>query len=402
MNKRKMNKNFFILYFGQAISQLTSSILQMAIVWYLIAETNAPSIIALSGIMAFLPQGILGFFVGVYIDRSDRKQMMIVSDIVIALASLVIVIAGLGGNIPIWIIMVVLAVRSIGTAFHQPCLQAVTPLIVPESELSKYAGYSQTLQSISLILSPAIAAALFTVWKLEYIVFLDCIGAIIAIACIFVAKIPKNRETAEAVENHFFTEMKEGIVVLKENKLVGFMMAGAMFSIIYMPIFVLYPMMTLGYFNKSEWHAGFVEIIFAIGMLMGAVLLSRLKLKRNKIIYVAIATIGMGISLTFSGILSTQAFSGFVVLTALLGFASPFYQGLQTIVFQEKIENSYLGRVLSLSGALMVIGTPIGIAISGVMAEIIGVQTYFLISGIGIMVVGVVYAKIYMTTTRYN
>lgn len=72
----KTNKTFFTIYFGQAVSQLTSSVLQMAIVWYLIAEGASGIIIALSGIMAFLPQGILGLFVGVYIDRHNRKAII--------------------------------------------------------------------------------------------------------------------------------------------------------------------------------------------------------------------------------------------------------------------------------------------------------------------------------------
>ncbi|UPO98025.1 hypothetical protein MKD34_04080 [Cetobacterium somerae] len=52
---KNINKTFLIVYTGQAISQLTSSILQMAIVWYLITETNSSNIVALSGIVGFLP-----------------------------------------------------------------------------------------------------------------------------------------------------------------------------------------------------------------------------------------------------------------------------------------------------------------------------------------------------------
>ena len=54
-------------------------------------------------------------------------------------------------ELPIWIVMVVLFIRSIGTAFHTPALNAVTPLLVPEEQLTKCAGYSQSLQSISSV-----------------------------------------------------------------------------------------------------------------------------------------------------------------------------------------------------------------------------------------------------------
>ena len=114
----KINKTFFTIYFGQAVSQLTSSVLQMAIVWYLIAKGASGVVIALSGIMAFLPQGILGLFVGVYIDRHSRKAIMIWSDLLIAGAGLFLVIAGLFGKLSIALIMLVLALRSVGTAFR--------------------------------------------------------------------------------------------------------------------------------------------------------------------------------------------------------------------------------------------------------------------------------------------
>ena len=63
-------------------------------------------------------------------------------------------------NLPIWVILICLALRSIGSAFHNPSLQASIPLIVPQEKLLKYSGYSQAIQSMSLILSPAIAALL--------------------------------------------------------------------------------------------------------------------------------------------------------------------------------------------------------------------------------------------------
>ena len=45
-------------------------------------------------------------------------------------------------ELPVWMIMIVLFIRSIGTAFHTPALNAVTPLLVPEEQLTKCAGYS--------------------------------------------------------------------------------------------------------------------------------------------------------------------------------------------------------------------------------------------------------------------
>lgn len=391
---KNINKTFLIVYTGQAISQLTSSILQMAIVWYLITETNSSNIVALSGIVGFLPQGVLGLFIGVYIDRFDRKKIMIISDLLIAAASLSLSISGFFGRISIPLIMIVLFIRSVGTAFHVPSLQAVTPLIVSKDELPKYSGYSQTLQSISLLLSPVLASFFFSIWSLQAIVMLDVLGAIIGVFTLCIVTIPKIKIDFENTKIDIALEMKEGIATLKKNRLFNFMLLGAAFSIVYIPIFVLYPMMTLSYFDKNQWYAGAIEVVFAIGMLIGSLVLGATGGGKRKIVTIAFFCFIIGISLSISGILGKNMFLGFALCSTLLGFATPFYQGLQIVVFQQKIQEKYLGRVMSLSGSLMAIGTPIGIGLSGIISDKIGVENFFLYSGILIIFISILYLTV--------
>lgn len=387
---KNINKNFIKIYLGQGVSQLTSSILQMAIVWYLIAQTNSALVIALSGIVGFLPQGILGVFIGPFIDRYNRKKIMIISDLVIATASLSLTIVGMFGEISTLIIMIVLFVRSIGTAFHTPSLNAIIPTIVSKEELDKYSGYGQTLQSISLLLSPVLASLFFSVWKIEQIVFLDVIGALIGVWTLLIVDVPQNK-IGKIEKFKFIKEVKEGIKILKEERLFRFMLLGAIFSLVYIPIFVLYPMITLSYFVKSTWYAGLVEVIFGVGMLLGSVILGKFGAGKNKILSVGISCSMIGGVLLCSGILNKNMFVYFVILSAILGLVTPFYQGIQIVVFQERIANEYLGRVMSLINGMMAIATPIGIGISGVFSEKIGLEKYFLYSGIVLLALGCLY-----------
>jgi DHA3 family macrolide efflux protein-like MFS transporter len=385
---KDFKKNFFTLYIGQAISQFTSSILQMAIVWYLILQKESAIVIALSGIMSFLPQGIIGIFVGVYIDRYDRKKILIFSDLAIALFSFLLVIQG--RNISRELILFVLAMRSIGTAFHQPALGAIVPQIVPKEQLIKYTGYIHSLQSISLLLSPGVAAFLFTILELPFIVFFDCIGAIIALICIKLTNIPKTT-IKNSKSSKFIEEFLYGIRIVRRKKLLSFIFIGALFSYIYTPIFVLYPMVSLNFFKKTQWHAGIVEILFAIGMMIGGFILSKIEIIKNKFFCIGLSALGISISILLSGLLSKDQFLYFIVLSTLLGFFSPFYQGLQMIIFQEKIKNRYLGRVLSLFTAITVFGTPIGLVISGIVTELIGIKEYFFISGVLLFIISSLY-----------
>ena len=171
---------FYTIWAGQAVSLITSAILQMAIIFYLTEKTGSAIVLSMASLVGFLPYAVFGPAIGVLVDRHDRKKIMIGADLIIAAAGAVLAIVSLYMELPIWMVMVVLFIRSIGTAFHTPALNAVTPLLVPEEQLTKRAGYSiSLLQSISYIVSPAVAALLYSVWELNAIIAIDVLGAVV-------------------------------------------------------------------------------------------------------------------------------------------------------------------------------------------------------------------------------
>lgn len=86
--------------------------------------------------------------------------------------------------------------------------------------------------------------------------------------------------------------------------------------------------------------------------------------------------------MTVSGLLPVSTFPVFVVCSALMGFSGPFYSGVQMALYQEKVKPEYLGRVFSLLGSVMSLAMPLGLVLSGIFADQIGVNRWFLISGV--------------------
>ncbi|MEM5720313.1 MFS transporter, partial [Proteus mirabilis] len=233
---------FFTIWAGQAVSLITSAILQMAIIFYLTEKTGSAMVLSVASLVGFLPYAVLGPAIGVLVDRYDRKKIMIGADLTIAAAGAVLAIIALYMELPVWMVMVILFIRSIGTAFHTPALNAVTPLLVPAEQLAKCAGYSQSLQSISYIVSPAIAALLYSVWELNAIIAIDVIGAVIASITVSFVKIPKLKVEEKSLKLNFIEEMREGFFVLKDNKgLFTLLLIGTLYMFVYMPINALYP-----------------------------------------------------------------------------------------------------------------------------------------------------------------
>ena len=374
---------FIFIGIGQAVSLLTSSTLQMAIVWYLTLHTGSPIIITLSTLSGFMPQALLGMFTGAFIDRYDRKKVLILSDLSIALAALSLALVGLRGPIPIWLIFFILCLRSVGAAFHEPTLNAIIPTIVPKDQLARCAGFLQSFESVSMILSPALAAVLFSIWDLSAIILLDVIGAAVAITIMLFIRIPKNSSDEAPRKLHIKHDTLDGIAVLKSSRgMTAIIAISFLYAFIYFPIGSMYPLITMTYFGGSVADSGFVEIVFSSGTLLGTLVLGWIGNKLHKVGAIA-ASIGLyGICVAFTGLLPPGGMRTFIVLSALMGFTIPFFYGLQTALFQSKIPNEYLGRVLSLSYSVSMFAGPLGLLLGGGFSEIAGVQNCFFVCGI--------------------
>ena len=397
MEKRSWKRTFFTIQSGQAISLITSSALQMALIFYLTEKTNSSMTLALATLVGFLPQGVLGLFIGGWIDRHSRKRIMIGADLFIAAVSALLAVISAFLDPPVWVVLAILFLRSIGSAFHTPSINAVTPLIVPTDKLAKCTGYIQSLQSVSSIVSPALGALLYAQCTLSEIIALDVVGAVIASIAVMLVKIP-NIDVANIPQSEgVLAGAKEAYRILAQQKgLLTLLWMGALYMFAYMPINALFPLISMNHFGGTTWHVAMSESVFAAGMLLGGIVLGVWGGFQRKTTTVLLSIAVMGIALLIAGILPASGFIAFVVCCAIMGFSAPFY-GVQTAIYQEMVSPEYLGRVFSLSLSTMSLAMPLGLIAAGCFADMTGVETWFAISGIfiaGIAVVGAVLPSI--------
>lgn len=339
-------------------------------------------ILAMAMLVGYLPQGLLGPFIGVYIDRMNRKLLMAVSDLVIAGVSLILAFASFSGEPPIWLILGVMLVRAIGTAFHTPTLQAVTPQLVPKEELTKCAGYTQSLQSVSQILSPALAGVLYSTWNLGAIIFLDVLGALIAVTFLMVCEIPKHEGAENQTKVQVVKEALEGWNILRTKKgMLGLVLVSSLYTIALMPVSALFPLMSMGRFGGTSTHASIVEIIFSLGFFAGSLILGKWGGTKNKIYTIVLSYVMMAVALWGSGLLPANGYVIFCFFAWLMGVSGPFYWGMYTPLLQEKFEEKYMGRVMSITGSIRLITGPLALVISGIFADYFGEENWFLVAG---------------------
>ena len=384
-------RTFAIIWSGQLFSTLSSSIVGFAVVFWLSIKTESPEVLASAMIAVLLPFIVLGMFTGVFVDRWDRKRTMIFADSFVALCSAVLGVLFYLEVTPLWLIYILLALRSAGNAFHMPAMQASVPLLAPESELMRVAGINQIIQSVSNIAGPALSAVAISLLNMTYIMAFDVLGAAIACISLLFVKIP-NPEKKEDAKPDVWLEIKEGVRHLFMNRGITWLLVSVIsITFFIVPIAVLYPLMTTTYFGGNAYQMGLVEMSWGIGMLIGGAILSLKFMKTaNKVLCMNIVAIGLGITYWVMGVLPTSGFIIFVILTAVSGIAGSVYWSSFTVILQTNIDPAALGRVFSIYDSISLLPTIPGMLAIGFFTEKIGLLNSFIIAGIATLVIGII------------
>lgn len=383
-------KVFAIIWTGQFFSILTSSLVNFAIILWLTFETKSAETLAFATIAALLPQAVLGLFSGILVDRWSRKLVMILSDSFIAFCTLILAILFYFEQAEVWQIYSLLALRSVGSAFHMPSMQASIPLLAPESQLMRVAGINQMIQSVCNIAGPALGALAITMLDMTYVLMLDVVGAALACTSLLFVTIPNPKPSETKTKLNLWGDLREAQREVFSHKGMPLLFLFSIISTFFiMPISVLFPLMTLNHFSGNAYQMSLVEAIWSVGTLLGGLVLSARQYKVNKITLINTTYIVLGAAFLLSGLLPPTAFVWFVVLTAIEGVTGSVYYASFMTVVQTKINPAVLGRVFSIFMSFSMLPSILGLMGTGFIADNIGISNTFLIGGIVIVILGI-------------
>ena len=381
---KKWKSQFIVVALGQAISMLGSQGVQFALIWWLAEKTSSPLMLGISGIVAYLPMSLFSPIAGIAADRYNRKFISIFSDMTMGMIALNYAVLLFFLDLPVWTVFVMLCVRGIGSTFQQPAIQLIIPQLVPKDQLVKTNGWMQLLNSGSFLLGPVIGASLYAIFPMSVVLMSDVVGAILASVALAVVKIPKLEKT-ENEKQRFVTEIKEGLQVFREDKkLFYIVIAEALCMFFYAPLSSFYPLMTSDYFDLSAMYGSAVELSFAIGMIVSSLLFSSVLKVERKIRVSFIGLLGMGIASVICGVIPPVYIGWFFFAASCmcLGVAENVHTIPLTAYIQETVAPKKMGRAFSVLTLISSVPMPVGLLFSSPIAEKVGVNVWFFISGL--------------------
>jgi DHA3 family macrolide efflux protein-like MFS transporter len=378
---------FFTIWTGQAFSLFGSSLVQFALVWWLTKETGSATVLATSTMAALLPQIILGPFAGALVDRWNRRVIMIVADASIALATLLLIYLFAAGNIQIWHIYAIMAVRSLGGAFHHPAMTASTSLMVPDKHLARVAGANQTLQGLMSIFAPPLGAFLIESFSTQSVLMVDISTAILAILPLFFFSIPQparqiQQASGEMEKTTFSHDLREGLsYVFKWKGLLGIIILAMLLNFLLIPASSLLPLVVTKVFNGGAADLGWVESVFGIGVISGGILLSVWGGFKKRIATSFSGIIGIGLGIALVGFIPVNMFYLLLAANFLVGFTQVFANGPLLAIMQSAVTPDMQGRVFSLLGAGATAMMPLSLLIAGPVSDRFGIRFWYIFGG---------------------
>ncbi len=363
--------SFIIIWIGQIVSQIGSSMTGFGISIWLFQQTSQASTLTWAGAAYFAPSVFFSPFAGTIVDRFNRKLILILADGIAGLTTVVMLILLLQGNLQIWHIYLLNFINGSFNSLQFPAFSAVTTLMVDKKHYGRASGLQQLGGSASNIFAPAMAAALIVVFGIEGILIIDIVTFSFAIIVLLFARIPQPPVSAESrsVRGNFLQETKFGFTyILQRPSLLGLQLVFLAINMTAMFGLALLTPMILARSNNNEAYLGTIQSIGAIGGVAGALLMSIWggpKKRTNGVLGGMLGTSLLGNFLF--GIAATLS------LWSIASFFSnlflPIINGSNQAIWQAKVAPDVQGRVFSVRRTIAQVMAPIVTIIAGPMAD---------------------------------
>lgn len=392
-SKPAWKRNITLFLSGQTLSLFGSALVQYAIMWHITLSTQSGVMMTISILCGFVPTFFLSPFAGVWADRYNRKLLIILSDSMIAVTTLIMALLFMAGHQELWMLFLMSAIRALGTGVQTPAVGAFIPQIVPEDQLTRVNGINGTIQALIMFAAPVASAALLTYAPLHSIFFIDVVTAAAAVLTLLLfLKVEAHASSAQTQETGYLDNLKEGIRYIRTRTfLKPLFIYMALFMIFIAPAAFLSPLQVTRSFGPDVWRLTAIELTFSIGMMIGGVLIASWQGFPNKV-----HTMGLGFAL--SGVVTALMgivpdFWVYAALMGIVGVSMPLFNTPATVLLQQKVDPAFHGRVFGIMGMISSSMMPLGMLLFGPLADRIDIEWLMLGSGILIFIIGLLFSR---------
>lgn len=394
-----INQNFSLLWTGQLVSQLGDKFYAIAMAWWVLERTHSPAVMGLFMVASMLPELILGPVAGGFIDRWNRKAILIVADMIRGLAVVAAALLSWSGCLEMWHIFTAAIIISLSSAFFNPTVMSVIPQLVSAEDLSKANSLSQMISGISAVAGPVAGAVLISLLGYEMVFLINGLSYLVSAFMEFFIALP----VLAARETKLSEDIKDGLKFIYNNKpvLIVLLVIGIV-HFFYGSLVVSMPFLANTLAGNGVQNLGYLETAMGLGIIIGSVILHRKERGNIQGHLLFVIIMGAGICYTLMGLISSfgviMTFP-YIAILLFIGMATAIASVYWRTLLHMYVPNEMAGRVFSISTMVADVTLPVSFGLFGVMLNNFSMSITLAVCGANLVIMSSILLIRYKTET---
>lgn len=365
-------RDYRLLYFGQFVSLLGSTLSHVALPYALYQATRSPRLLGLLGVILLIPSIIGGLFGGALADAVDRRRLMLSCEAGMTLATLGLAGCALYGFLTAPVLIVAAALIAVLNGFHRPAIEALTPLLVEREDMPAIGVLSSFRGTVCAIAGPALAGLILAkqgpalAFLIDALTFLAAIAAVVSLRSVPAA--PRGaRFSLPAVQEGFR-------YALSRQELVGTYVVDIVAMTFSMPN-LLFPAVAEAFAGGPQGSAAYLGWLHA-GISIGALLASLTSgwtrtVRRQGLVILWAAGSWSAFMIGFGWARSFPLAMAFLILA---GYADMVSAVFRSTIWNQTIPTELRGRLAGIEMISYLSGPMLGNTQLGFLAGSLGVR----------------------------
>jgi MFS family permease len=371
-------RDFTLLWLAQFVSTAGSALTDLAAGILVYQLTGSALAVGLTLMATAIPSLIVGLIAGVFVDRYDRKRIMLWSNILqavlVGLIPFVISINVLG-------IYVVILLNAAVKQFFDPANESLVPDIASDEELAAANSLLQIASFGSNAIGFAGAGLLASLFDINFAFFIDALTFVVSAICIWFVRVPRNAPLEEETTVGVVVEnLKEGVGTLLGTPILRTLFILALPYIFSVGLWnVLLLPFAFRILGASEFAYGVQEALTSVGFVVGSLLMARFSYKLSEGSWIVVSGVGMGIAGIAYALTTSIPLA--ITIAIISGIANAPIGVARATLMQRNTPRELRGRVFSSFFVMRDVVFLLGMGAAG-LADIIDIRLLVILSAL--------------------
>lgn len=378
-------RDFKLLWSAQLVSTIGTALTDLAAGILIFNETNSAFMVGLMFAATAVPTLLVGLVAGVFVDRYDRRKIMITADLlragIVALIPFIFIL-----DLPLVLLYVAVAAVSTISQFFNPANDAVLPEVATDEELAAANSWIMISSFGATSVGFALSGLLATAFDINWAFWLDSLTFLVSAALLLTVKVGKIDAQEDTSVGVVVANLKEGVATLFGTPILRNLLATGI------PVYfsfglwnVLLLPFAIDALHASEFEYGLQEGFTSVGFVVGSLMMAKWADRFREGSWIVVATVGMGLVGVAYGF-STSILVA-IVLVSISGFFNAPSSIARRVLLQRATPRELRGRVFAAFAVVRDVTFLIGIALAG-LADIIDVRILIVVSSVVLVLTG--------------